>query len=125
MQVAQAEEDPLHLHVELRLGELGQSVPQQAERLQRVYGMHGALERQVDVDLLDQDLGLVEDEPALSVGERALRDVGAELRHRADGAQAVVLGQRDGVGVGHGELLGKERLLPPRSLRTRATYIEV
>ena len=102
MQVVQAEEDPLQLHVELGLGEVGQSVPQEAERLQRVDGVHRALEGQVAVDLSDQDLGLVQDEAALGVGERALRDVAAELRHGADGAQVVICGQGDGVGVGHG-----------------------
>ena len=75
VQVAQAEEDPLQLHVELGLGEVGQPVPQEAERLQRVDGVHGALEGQVGVDLPDQDLGLIQDDTALGIGERALRDV--------------------------------------------------
>ena len=102
MQVVQAEEDPLQLHVELGLGEVGQSMPQQAERLQRVDGVHGPFEGQVGEDLADQDLGLIQDQAALGIGERALRDVAAELRHGANRAQLVVSGQVDGVGVGHG-----------------------
>ena len=115
VQVAQAKEDPLQLHVELRLGEFGQLVPQEAERLQRVDGVHGALEGQMGVDLSDQDLGLIQHDTALRIGERALGNVVAELRHRAHGAQVVVCGEDDGIGVGHDWLLGERRFLPVRS----------
>ena len=107
VQVVQAEEDPLQLSVELGLGEVAEPVSQEAQCLQRVDGMHGALEGQVGVDLTEQDLGLVQYDPALGIGERALGDVAAELRHRAHGAQVVVCAEDDGVGVGHGWLLAK------------------
>jgi hypothetical protein len=61
----------------------------------------------VGVDVSHQDLGLIQDDTALGVGERPLRNMTAELRHGADGAQVVVRGQDESVGVGHGGLLGE------------------
>ena len=58
-------EDADQLVVEAALGQPLQSVAEQPEPLDRVDGVHRPLERQVDVELLDQHACLVGDESAL------------------------------------------------------------
>ena len=50
-----------------------EAVSEKLQALDRVDGVHGPLERQVNVELLDQDQGLIDDQPALFYRETAGR----------------------------------------------------
>jgi hypothetical protein len=75
VEVAQALEDVDHLVVELALAERREPAAQELELLHRVDRVGGALERQVNVDVVDQDQRLIDDRAPLGLAQRARHGV--------------------------------------------------
>jgi hypothetical protein len=80
VQVTEAREDPDQLVVEAALGHPFEAVAQQLETLNRIDGVHGALEREMDVEILDQHTRLVDETSPLGGAE--LAGLGNELTQR-------------------------------------------
>ncbi len=89
VQVAQLDEDPQQLGVEPGFGQRRHVVAEQPQALQRIHGMHRPLQRQVHVEALDQHLGLVDEGPAVRLGQRVLPGEDTEVGHGSDGAEPV------------------------------------
>jgi hypothetical protein len=62
--------------------ELRQSVPKQSQPLQRIYGIHRALERKMSVKAFEQNDGLIDDNGSFPFAQ--ISDAGEELI-QADG----------------------------------------
>ena len=120
MQVAQRCQRRRDLGVELDLGRhrlgrrLVEALAQQAQALHRVDGVHGPLERQVDVGLGEQDDRLVDDQLALV--ERELTGGGEHARQVDRGRPQLLTGgtgvDQERGGGGQGDRLAVHRRQP-------------
>jgi hypothetical protein len=106
MEVAQALEDVDHLIVELPLAKRPERAAQELELLHRVDGVGGALERQVNVEVVDQDDGLIDERAPLGFAQRARH--GVEFGQADDHSQV-----RIGAGVGGCGGFGWHGFAPP------------
>ena len=95
VEVPERAEDRRELGVELELGERLEPVRQQPQALDRVDRVHRPLERQVDVEALEQDRRLIDELVAIAD------------RERRDSRQELVQG--DALGEGAGWLANRPR----------------
>ena len=105
VEIADALENADHGAVELPLGELAETAAQQLQVLHRIDGVHGPLQRQVHIDVVEQRQRLIDDGATLGSGQLAdglekvrYPDDGTEMRVRRLGGAHHAFGFRDGHG---------------------------